>query len=76
MNEPLTPAEQNYLKTLQDNPLWVSILNKVLDYEDPPSFNTKDDPSKQTDAWKYKSGGLDKVKSIRALLTCNTEVKR
>jgi len=68
MNEPLTETEQNYLRTLQDNPLWVSILNKILECEDLPLFNPKDDPNKQIAAWKYHSGGLDKARSIKALL--------
>ena len=69
----LTEGEINYLKSLQENPLWVSILKKIKDNEQTPRFNPTADADKQTDTWKYRSGGLDAVEGLISLLNGNTQ---
>ena len=68
MNQPLDEQEQNYLRGLQESPVWNRILKKLREFEPPPRFSPKMDVDKTFHLWIYRSGGLDATESLLDVL--------
>lgn len=77
----LTEQEQVFLRSLQENPIWLGILRKVKNLETIPRYSTRtgtkvlrngDNPLViETDPfrlWIYKSGYLDAIDAITSLM--------
>ena len=60
--------ERTYLMSLQDNPIWISILKKISSFSRMPRYQSGKDDTAQVSAWKYESGRLDERESIVSLL--------
>lgn len=60
--------ERAYLKTLQDNPIWASILKKMETFSKTPRYKRGVDEDIQVSNWKYESGRLDERETILSLL--------
>ena len=65
----LNEAEKNYLKSMEGNPQWESILKKISHYVPEERYNPAgDNEENKIHQWIYRSGELHSVENLTHLL--------
>ena len=65
MTKILNESEENYLKNLESNPIWLGIMDKITTYHTPPLYRGKED---DFNSWVYRSGVYKGITGLISIL--------